>query len=97
MSGTKAVQPLADIEEEDESVSMDILGFALAFGLPNVVRLPSLVQSYSGSVAFIIVWAFFMLITGLPLLFLETTLAFFSGRDAIGLWAAVPIMKGTMT
>ena len=44
--------------------------------------------------AFLLVWFLMMWVLGFPLLFLYLSLGYFSGKNVIELWEAVPFFKG---
>ena len=95
---------------------------ALGWGLPNVVRLPSVAFQnghgnefqersnacqpgdslyclllFSSLGVFLVIWILLMFLIGLPMLFLEVSLAYFSNRGPYYVWKAVPLFKGDLS
>lgn len=66
---------------------------SLGLALPNVWRLPTLARA-NGDGVFLLVWAILMWLLGLPLLFLELEVAFFSNKCPTEIWKAVPLSRG---
>ena len=46
--------------------------------------------------AFLIIWLLMMGLLGFPLLFLTLPLGYFSGKNVVDLWEAVPLFKGKL-
>ena len=46
--------------------------------------------------AFLIAWLLMMGLLGFPLLFLTLSLGYFSGKNVVDLWEAVPLFKGKL-
>lgn len=62
-------------------------------GLGNIWRFPSLVYTNHGG-AYLIPFTLLIVILGIPLFYLETSFAQFSGYGPARIWRSVPIMKG---
>ena len=65
---------------------------SLGLGVSNLWRLPTLVVVHGGGLLF--AWLLMMAVMGLPLLFIQTGLGSFSGKTCVGIWKAVPLLKG---
>ncbi|CAG2186639.1 Sodium- and chloride-dependent GABA transporter 2,Sodium- and chloride-dependent taurine transporter,Sodium-dependent dopamine transporter,Sodium-dependent proline transporter,Sodium-and chloride-dependent glycine transporter 2,Sodium-dependent noradrenaline transporter,Sodium- and chloride-dependent GABA transporter 1,Sodium- and chloride-dependent betaine transporter,Sodium- and chloride-dependent neutral and basic amino acid transporter B(0+),Creatine transporter,Sodium-dependent neutral amino acid tran len=62
-------------------------------GLGNLWRFPYICMRNGGG-AFLIPFLFFLVLCGLPLLFLETTIGQFSGKGFLHVWEVCPLFKG---
>lgn len=68
------------------------IGYAV--GLGNICRFPYLVYENGGG-AFVISYIIMLLLVGIPMVFLETSLGQFSSRGPVKIWAFCPIFRGT--
>ncbi|XP_050417113.1 sodium- and chloride-dependent glycine transporter 1 [Patella vulgata] len=70
---------------------LSCIGYAV--GLGNIWRFPYLCYK-SGGGAFLIPYLFFMVIIGMPLLFMEITFGQFASLSPITIWRISPLFKG---
>ncbi|XP_055996918.1 sodium- and chloride-dependent GABA transporter 3-like isoform X2 [Ostrea edulis] len=70
---------------------LSMLGYAV--GLGNIWRFPYLVMRNGGG-AFLIPFAIFLLICGIPVYFLEVASGQFSGKGIVELYDACPLLRG---
>ncbi|XP_048247889.1 sodium- and chloride-dependent betaine transporter-like isoform X1 [Haliotis rufescens] len=70
---------------------MSMIGYCVGFG--NLWRFPYICNRNGGG-AFLIPFVTFLVITGLPMFYLEAALGQFSGKGAVQLWNFCPLLKG---
>uniref|UniRef100_A0AAQ6AQB3 Transporter n=1 Tax=Amphiprion ocellaris TaxID=80972 RepID=A0AAQ6AQB3_AMPOC len=70
---------------------LSMIGYAV--GLGNIWRFPYLAYKNGGG-AFLIPYFTMLVLTGIPLFFLESALGQFCSQGPINLWRAVPILQG---
>ena len=68
------------------------IGYAV--GLGNICRFPYLVYENGGG-AFVIPYMIMLLVVGIPMVFLETSLGQFSSKGPVKIWDFCPIFRGT--
>ncbi|XP_072938943.1 sodium-dependent nutrient amino acid transporter 1-like isoform X2 [Epargyreus clarus] len=66
---------------------------AISLTLFNSVRLPREAVKY-GEVPYLIVYSFWLLVIGLPSTLLQLAMGQISQQDPVGVWRAVPILRG---
>ncbi|XP_046575765.1 sodium- and chloride-dependent creatine transporter 1-like [Haliotis rubra] len=70
---------------------MSMIGYCVGFG--NLWRFPYICNRNGGG-AFVIPFMIFLIITGLPMFYLEAALGQFSGKGAVQVWNFCPLFKG---
>ncbi|XP_041359744.1 sodium- and chloride-dependent glycine transporter 2-like isoform X3 [Gigantopelta aegis] len=70
---------------------LSMIGYCV--GLGNLWRFPYLCNRNGGG-AFLIPFLFFLLVCGLPMFFLEVTIAQFSGKGPTRVWDICPLLRG---
>ncbi|XP_027134652.1 sodium- and chloride-dependent neutral and basic amino acid transporter B(0+) [Larimichthys crocea] len=70
---------------------LSTIGYAV--GLGNIWRFPYLAYENGGG-AFLIPYFLMLVVTGIPLFFLETAFGQFCSQGPVNVWRAVPIMQG---
>ncbi|XP_046570767.1 sodium- and chloride-dependent creatine transporter 1-like, partial [Haliotis rubra] len=70
---------------------MSMIGYCVGFG--NLWRFPYICNRNGGG-AFLIPFIIFLIITGLPMFYLEAALGQFSGKGAVQVWNFCPLLKG---
>ncbi|XP_052072978.1 sodium- and chloride-dependent glycine transporter 1-like [Mytilus californianus] len=70
---------------------LSMVGYLVELG--NLWRFPYICMRNGGG-AFLIPFLFFLILCGLPLLFLETTIGQFSGKGFLHVWEVCPLFKG---
>ncbi|XP_008407459.1 sodium- and chloride-dependent neutral and basic amino acid transporter B(0+) isoform X2 [Poecilia reticulata] len=70
---------------------LSLIGYAV--GLGNIWRFPYLTYKNGGG-AFLIPYFTMLLVTGIPLFFLESSFGQFCSQGPINIWRAVPILQG---
>ncbi|XP_041365600.1 sodium- and chloride-dependent creatine transporter 1-like, partial [Gigantopelta aegis] len=90
------------VESDDEKTERGQWGSKLDYilsmvgycvGLGNLWRFPYICNRNGGG-AFLIPFLFFLLVCGLPLFFLEVTIAQFSGKGPTQVWDICPLFRG---
>ncbi|CAH2076922.1 unnamed protein product, partial [Iphiclides podalirius] len=76
-----------------DAVKSQACTVALSLTLFNVVRLPREAFRY-GDIQYLVVYSFWLLALGLPISLLQLTMGQLSRQDPVGVWRAVPILKG---
>lgn len=74
-------------------VKTQICTVALSLTLFNCARLPKEAFKY-GAVPYLVVYTFWLLAVGLPTTLLELAMGQLSQQDPVGVWRAVPILRG---
>ncbi|KAK3085594.1 hypothetical protein FSP39_005831 [Pinctada imbricata] len=70
---------------------LSILGYCV--GLGNLYRFPYLVAKHGGG-AFLVPYAIFLFLCGLPLFMLEVSIGQFSGKSPVVVWSISPFFRG---
>ncbi|XP_046365633.2 sodium-dependent proline transporter-like [Haliotis rufescens] len=70
---------------------LTMVGYSVGFG--NLLRFPYLCNRNGGG-AFLIPFILFLLVTGFPMLFLESSMSQFSGKAVKHVWSFSPMFKG---
>ncbi|KAL7643965.1 UNVERIFIED_CONTAM: hypothetical protein RMT77_005977 [Armadillidium vulgare] len=70
---------------------MSCLGAPIAFS--SLWRFPQLMAQYGGG-AFLFAYLLIMILVGIPVYFMETSLAQFSQLSAVHVWRCIPVMQG---
>lgn len=73
------------------SFMVSLLGYSM--GTSDFWRFPYLVFRNGGG-AFLIPFAFFMMLTGLPMLFFEVSVSQFAGKGPLSMWDLAPFFRG---
>ncbi|KAG8007934.1 Sodium-and chloride-dependent neutral and basic amino acid transporter B(0+) [Nibea albiflora] len=71
---------------------LSTIGYAV--GLGNIWRFPYLAYKNGGAGAFLIPYFVMLVVTGIPLFFLESAFGQFCSQGPINVWRAVPLMQG---
>ncbi|CAB3255739.1 unnamed protein product [Arctia plantaginis] len=66
---------------------------AISLTLYNSVRLPKEAYRY-GAVPYLVIYTFWLLVVGLPTTLLQLAMGQLSQQDPVGVWRAVPILRG---
>lgn len=76
-----------------EAFKTQICTIAISFTLFNLVRLPREAIKY-GEVPYLVIYSFWLLVVALPTTLLQLAMGQLSQQDAVGVWRAVPILRG---
>lgn len=76
-------------------IRTQICTIALSFTLFNLVRLPREAFKY-GDIPYLVIYSFWLLVVALPTTLLQLAMGQLSQQDAIGVWRAVPILRGNV-
>ncbi|CAH0714608.1 unnamed protein product, partial [Brenthis ino] len=76
-----------------EVIKTQICTIAISFTLFNTVRLPREAFKY-GEVPYLVIYSFWLLVVALPTTLLQLAMGQLSQQDAVGVWRAVPILRG---
>ncbi|XP_029357675.1 sodium- and chloride-dependent neutral and basic amino acid transporter B(0+) [Echeneis naucrates] len=91
-----------DVDDQDENTGrgnwaskseyiLSTIGYAV--GLGNIWRFPYLAYKNGGG-AFLIPYFVMLVVTGIPLFFLESAIGQFCSQGPINIWRAVPLLQG---
>ncbi|XP_068632721.1 sodium- and chloride-dependent neutral and basic amino acid transporter B(0+)-like [Battus philenor] len=76
-----------------DAVKTQVSTIAISLTLFNLVRLPREAFKY-GDLQYLIIYSFWLLVLGLPITMLQLTMGQLSQQDPVGVWRAVPILRG---
>ncbi|KAJ8730597.1 hypothetical protein PYW08_002010 [Mythimna loreyi] len=76
-----------------EFIKTQLCTIAISLTLFNSVRLPKEAFRY-GAVPYLVVYSFWLLAAGLPTTLLQLAMGQLSQQDPVGVWRAVPILRG---
>ncbi|KAL4713597.1 hypothetical protein ACJJTC_016680 [Scirpophaga incertulas] len=74
-------------------IKTQLCTIAIALPLFNSARLPREAFRY-GAVPYLVVYSFWLLVVGLPTVLLQLAMGQLSQQDPVGVWRAVPILRG---
>ncbi|CAG9578998.1 unnamed protein product [Danaus chrysippus] len=75
------------------SIKTQICTIAISFTLFNTVRLPREAFKY-GDIPYLVTYSFWLLAVALPTTLLQLAMGQLSQQDPVGVWRAVPILRG---
>ncbi|CAH2991093.1 unnamed protein product [Chilo suppressalis] len=76
-----------------DCIKTQLCTVAVSLSLFNSSRLPREAFRY-GAVPFLVVYSFWLLVVGLPTVLLQLAMGQLSQQDAVGVWRAVPMLRG---
>ncbi|XP_014369255.2 sodium-dependent nutrient amino acid transporter 1 [Papilio machaon] len=76
-----------------DAIKIQVSTIAISLTLFNLVRLPREAFRY-GDLQFLIIYTFWLITLGLPITMLQLTMGQLSQQDPVGVWRAVPILRG---
>ncbi|CAH2232716.1 jg5340 [Pararge aegeria aegeria] len=74
-------------------IKTQICTIAISFTLFNTVRLPREAFKY-GEIPYLVIYSFWLLVVALPTTLLQLAIGQLSNQDPVGVWRAVPILRG---
>ncbi|CAK1600703.1 unnamed protein product [Parnassius mnemosyne] len=74
-------------------IKTQVCTIAISFTLFNLVRLPREAYKY-GHLQYLVVYSFWLLVLCLPITLLQLTMGQLSQQDPVGIWRAVPFLRG---
>ncbi|XP_047530168.1 sodium-dependent dopamine transporter-like isoform X1 [Vanessa atalanta] len=74
-------------------IKTQICTIALSFTLFNTIRLPREAFKY-GDIPYLVIYSFWLLAVALPTTLLQLAMGQLSQQDPVGVWRAVPILRG---
>ncbi len=91
-AGVSVGQPERDVWGKGFEFLLACIGYAV--GLGNIWRFPYLCYKNGGG-AFLLPYLFFVLVGGMPIMYLEVGLGQFMSQGNISIWDICPIFRGT--
>ncbi|XP_053612531.1 sodium-dependent dopamine transporter-like [Plodia interpunctella] len=90
---TRSTQHGWTVKSTCDCLKTQLCTLAVSLTLFNIARLPREAFKY-GAVPYLVVYTFWLLLVGFPTILLQLAMGQLSRQDAIGVWRAVPILRG---
>jgi hypothetical protein len=89
----KTILMFQTVKSTYDCIKTQLCTIAISLTLFNSTRLPREAFRY-GAVPYLVVYSFWLLVVGLPVVLLQLAMGQLSQQDSVGVWRAVPILRG---